>query len=227
MRILVIDDEKDVAESLKDILVDSYIIDIVYTGSDAIYQACINDYDLLILDYILPDIDGVEVCSELRKASVEAPILFLTGKYTIRDKVKALNSGADDYLVKPFSGKELLARVRAILRRSQRTYTHNTLLCDSLCIDTLSRKVTLNTRSIKLRRKAYDLLEYLARNKNRVLTRSMILEHVWENGIDEISNTVDVHIKYLRDKIDRPYGNTFIKTIHGLGYSLATTSDSS
>lgn len=227
MRILVIDDEKDVAESIKDSLGDTYIVDLAHSGNDALYQACINNYDLLILDYILPDIDGVEVCAELRKAAIKTPILFLTGKYTIRDKVKALDSGADDYLVKPFSSKELRARVRALLRRSASPYSHNTIVCDSLSIDTVHRKVTCDRKSVKLRKKAFDLLEYLARNKNHVLTRSMILEHVWEGGIDEMSNTVDVHIKYLRDKIDRPYGNEFIKTVHGLGYSLSTTSDSS
>lgn len=227
MRILVIDDEKDVAESIKDSLHDSYIVDIVHSGNDAIYQACVNDYDLLILDYVLTDIDGTEVCTELRKAAIKTPILFLTGKYTIRDKVKALDSGADDYLTKPFSAKELRARIRALLRRSSHSYSQDTIMCDALSIDTIHRKVSYDAHSIRLRKKGFDLLEYLARNKNRVLTRSMILEHVWEDGIEEISNTVDVHIKYLRDKIDRPYGNEFIKTVHGLGYSLSTTSDSS
>lgn len=226
MRILIVDDEPDVALSIQDILEDRYIVDVVYTGAEGVYKACINEYDLLILDYILPDIDGVAVCAELRKAAITTPILFLTGKYTIRDKVKALDSGADDYLVKPFSAKELLARVRAIQRRTGYIYSHNTLVCDSLAIDTIHRKVTLEKESIRLRKKAYDLLEYLARNKNKVLTRGMILEHVWESGMDEESNTVDVHIKYLRDKIDRPYGNAYIKTIYGMGYSLATTDSS-
>lgn len=226
MRILIVDDEHDVALSIRDILGKRYIVDIAHTGSDGVYKACINEYDLIILDYILPDIDGVAVCYELRKASITTPILFLTGKYTIRDKVKAFDSGADDYLVKPFSTKELLVRVRAILRRSVKDYTQNTLVCDELAIDTIRRKVTLKQESIRLRKRAYDLLEYLARNKNKVLTRGMILEHVWEKGMDEESNTVDVHIKYLRDKLDRPYGNSYIRTFYGMGYSLSTSESS-
>ncbi|OGK29939.1 hypothetical protein A3B02_00620 [Candidatus Roizmanbacteria bacterium RIFCSPLOWO2_01_FULL_42_14] len=224
MRILVIEDEKDVAESIQDMLCDTYVVDLAFSGEDGLFQVQVTDYDLILLDYVLPDIDGAQVCQSIRDAGIVTPILFLTGKYMIRDKITALDSGADDYLTKPFSSKELLARIRALLRRTQ-SYWHNTLAMDDLRVDTQKRVVTRGDRRINLRRKGFDLLEYLIRNQNRVVTRNMILEHVWEYGIDELSNTVDVHIKYLREKIDRPFGSKFIKTIHGMGYTMTNDID--
>jgi DNA-binding response OmpR family regulator len=182
--------------------------------------AHINDYDLIILDYVLPDGNGVELCAKLRKANIRIPILFVTVRYGIRDKVAALDAGADDYIVKPFSVKELHARIRALMRRSLNVYNDDILKIDDLTLDISERTVVRDQKDIYLRKKEFNLLEYMIRNKNRVLTRSMILEHVWEGGAEELSNTVDVHIKYLRDKVDKPFKRKLIKTIHGLGYKI-------
>lgn len=225
MRILLIEDEKDVAYAIKDTLDKHYIVDVSFTGKTGSYKAYIKDYDLIIIDYVLPDIDGVEVCRQLRMEGMSSPILFLTGRYTIREKTTALNAGADDYLTKPFSSKELIARIRALMRRHVGHYQHDVITYDSLRIDTIQRTVLRDEKNIKLRKKAFDLLEYMLRNKERVLTRGMIFEHVWENAQDEMSNTVDVHIKYLRDKIDKPYGSRLIKTVHGLGYKISADKD--
>lgn len=220
MKALVVEDEKDIADSIKAILDQHYVVDVSYTGEEGEYMAQINDYDVIILDYVLPDLTGLMICSSLRKSKISTPILFLTCKDEIRDKVQALNAGADDYLTKPFSPVELLARLRALMRRSVAGPTENIIEIDSLLLDSLTRTVTRDEMPIRLRRKEFDLLEYLMRNQNRVLTRGMILEHVWEQGVDELSNTIDVHIKYLRDKIDRPFGKKLIKTVHGMGYKI-------
>jgi len=220
MKVLVIEDEKDVAQSIKIILDQHFVVDLAYTGEDGEYKAQINDYDIILLDYVLPDVDGLMVCSYLRKHKINTPILFLTYKDEVQDKVGALNAGADDYLSKPFSPMELIARIRAMLRRTRIDPHGNSLEIDSLILDSLTRTVMRDQKSIRLRRKEFDLLEYLMRNRNRVLTRGMILEHVWEQGTDELSNTVDVHIKYLRDKVDRPYKKKLIQTVHGVGYKI-------
>lgn len=219
MKILIIEDEKDVADSIKIILEQHFIVDVAHTGTDGEYLAHINDYDLILLDYILPDMDGLMICSCLRKNKVNTPILILTCKDEVGIKVEALNSGADDYLTKPFSPSELIARIRALMRRSIGNHT-NSLMVGSLSLDSITRTVLRDHKSIRLRRKEFDLLEYLMKNSNRVLTRGMILEHVWEQSTDELSNTVDVHIKYLRDKVDKPFQQKLIKTVHGVGYKI-------
>jgi DNA-binding response OmpR family regulator len=220
MRLLIIDDEKNFADSVKDYLSSYMVVDVAYKGRDGEYLAHINDYDLIILDYVLPDGNGVELCAKLRKANIRIPILFVTVRYGIRDKVAALDAGADDYIVKPFSVKELHARIRALMRRSLNVYNDDILKIDDLTLDISERTVVRDQKDIYLRKKEFNLLEYMIRNKNRVLTRSMILEHVWEGGAEELSNTVDVHIKYLRDKVDKPFKRKLIKTIHGLGYKI-------
>ncbi|MBP9815774.1 response regulator transcription factor, partial [Candidatus Woesebacteria bacterium] len=202
------------------------VMDVAYKGSDGEYLAHINEYDLIILDYVLPDTNGLELCLKLRRANIRVPILFVTVRYGIRDKVAALDAGADDYIVKPFSVKELHARIRALMRRSSNVYNDDVLKAGDLLLDVLNRKVVRNDMNIYLRRKEFNLLEYMLRNQNRVLTRGMILEHVWEDGIEELSNTVDVHIKYLRDKVDKPFNEKLIKTVHGLGYKLENDRDS-
>ncbi len=221
MRILLIEDEKDVADSIKESLKPYYITDLSYSGKAGSYKAHIKDYDLIVIDYMLPDIDGLEVCKQIRQEGNSTPIMFLTARYQIRSKIEALDAGADDYLVKPFSTKELLARIRAILRRNVGHYERDVLTINNLCMDTIQRTVKQGETDVQLRKKAFDLLEYMIRNKNRVLTRDMIIEHVWEHGSEELSNTVDVHIKYLRDRIDKPFNTQFIKTVHGLGYTFS------
>jgi len=220
MKILLIEDDKQMAATIKEELKKHYAVDIAYTGEDGEYQAQVNDYDLIILDLILPDINGVTVCKKIRKSEIKTPVLILTGKTEIKDKVRALNSGADDYLIKPFSFSELLARARALLRRNPDTLVPDRLSAGNLTLDVVANTVKCKGKEISLRRKCFKLLEYLMRNKNRVVTRSMILEHVWESSIDPITNTVDVHIKSLRNKIDKPFGTDLIKTVHGLGYKI-------
>lgn len=221
MRILLIEDDKEVADSICLVLKKHYIVDVSYTGKVGSYKSHLREYDLVIIDYILPDISGLTVCKKIRDEGILTPIIFLTGQYHIRDKVKALNAGADDYLLKPFSANELLARIRAVLRRSIGHYNQDILSIDGLSIDTIHHTVVRNDKRIRLRRKAFDLLEYLMRNQGRVLSRDMIMEHVWENSGDDMSNTVDVHVKHLRDKIDKPFPNKLIKTIHGFGYKIS------
>jgi len=220
MKILLIEDDKQMAATIKGAMKKHYAVDIAYTGEDGEYQAQVNDYDLIILDLILPDINGITVCKRIRENGIKTPVLILTGKSEIKDKVKALNSGADDYLIKPFSFGELLARTRALLRRSPDTLVPNKLSVGNLTLDVVANRVKCKGKEIPLRRKCFKLLEYLMRNKGMVVSRSMILEHVWESSVDPITNTVDVHIKSLRDKIDKPFGTDLIKTVHGLGYKM-------
>lgn len=220
MKILIIEDDRQTAETIRDVMKDYYAVDISYTGEDGEYQASVNEYDVIVLDVVLPDINGVEVCKRIRENEIKTPILMLTGKTEIKDKVTALDSGADDYLTKPFKFAELLARIRALMRRNPGTLSSNTLCVGNLSLDIVKNMVKRNDKTIPLRRKEFGLLEYLMRNRGRVLTRSMILEHVWESDTDPITNTVDVHINYLRGKIDRPFTDQLIKTVHGLGYKI-------
>jgi len=220
MKILLIEDNKRMAATVKEVLKDYYAVDIAYTGGDGEYQAQINDYDLIILDLVLPDIDGVAVCKKIRESEIKTPVLILTGKPQIEDKVRALDSGADDYLVKPFNLGELLARVRALLRRSPDALVSNELSVGGLTLDVAANTVRYKGKKISLRRKCFQLLEYLMRNQGMVVTRSMILDHVWESSIDPVTNTVDVHVKSLRDKISKYYKRPLIKTVHGLGYKI-------
>lgn len=220
MKILIIEDDRQTAETIRDVMKDYYAVDVAYTGEDGEYQASVNEYDVIVLDVVLPDIDGVEVCKKIRENEIKTPILMLTGKTETKDKVAALDSGADDYLTKPFKFAELLARIRALMRRAPSTLDSNVLSVGNLNLDIGTNTVKRNDKTIPLRRKEFGLLEYLMRNRGRVLTRSMILEHVWDSDTDPITNTVDVHINYLRDKIDRPFPTQLIKTVHGLGYKI-------
>lgn len=220
MKLLLIEDDKQTAKTIKEAMKDYYAVDVVYTGEDGDFQAQVNDYDTIIIDLVLPDINGVTVCKRIREAGIKTPILVLTGKAQVRDKVTALGAGADDYLTKPFSFAELLARVRALIRRNPDTLSSNKLFVGDLNLDVSSNTARRKGRKISLRRKEFSLLEFLMRNSGRVVTRSMILEHVWESETDPVTNTIDVHIKSLRDKVDRPFKKSLIKTVHGLGYKL-------
>ncbi len=220
MKILIVEDDRQTAEAIRDVMKDYYAVDVSHSGEDGEYLASVNDYDAIILDVVLPDMDGVDVCKNIRENEVKSPILMLTGKSEIKDKVTALDSGADDYLTKPFKFAELLARIRALMRRAPSTLDSNVLTVGNLSLDIGTNRVSRNDKTIPLRRKEFGLLEYLMRNRGIVLTRSMILEHVWESDTDPITNTVDVHINYLRDKIDKPFPTQLIKTVHGLGYKI-------
>jgi len=225
MRILVVEDDKKVAGFLKKGLEEEhYAVDVAYDGEEGAYWAQVNDYDLLILDIMLPKKDGLEVCKEIRNKNIAIPIIMLTVKDTLEDKIKGLDEGADDYLTKPFSFEELLARVRALLRRTQK-YKARTLKAADLELDPVTRKVTRTGKKITLTGKEYALLEYLMRNKGRILTETMIIEHVWDINFDSLTNVVNVYVHHLRQKIDKDFDEKLIHTIRGVGYIMKDDDD--
>lgn len=223
MRVLVVEDEKRLAEFInKGLTEEGYAVDIAGDGEEALGWARVVDYDLIVLDIMLPKRDGLDVCHTLRARGVKTPILMLTARDAIQDRVRGLDSGADDYLVKPFSFSELLARLRALLRREPQL--RDTILrVGNLSMDTATREVTRDGRAIDLTSKAYALLEYLMRNPNQVLTRTMIGEHVWNYDFDNATNVIDVHIRYLRKAIDDPFDQKLIHTVRGAGYKISDT----
>lgn len=220
MRVLIIEDDHEMAQTIKEELKQFFLVDVVHTGEEGEYQASVNEYDAIIMDYMLPGINGMEVIQKIRSTNNNTPILMLTGNSTLDVKVDSLNEGADDYLVKPFHFSELLARVRAIMRRQNMSSKMNILVVGDLVLDVNSKIVTRNGVPITLRRKELYLLEYLMRNAGQVITREMILNHVWDTEFDSLTNLIDVHIKYLRDRIDRNFDKKLIKTIHGNGYKI-------
>jgi len=220
MRILLVEDEKrlatGIARGLKD---ERYVVDIAYDGENALFLAETNAYDLIILDLMLPKKDGLSVCRELRNKKMNVPILMLTAKDTLKDKVLGLEAGADDYLTKPFAFAEFLARVAALLRRNRQDKTTALKVAD-LELDQLSHKVSRGGKEIMLTAKEYALLEYLMLHSGQVVSRTMISEHVWHEDFDSLTNFVDVYINYLRNKIDKGAKNKLIRTIHGAGYMI-------
>ena len=220
MRILVIEDEQKIASFIKRGLTEQrYIVDVANDGQQGMFLAEVNPYDLIIIDIMLPDVDGMQVCSRLRGKDTRCPILMLTAKDSVKDKVSAFNIGCDDYLTKPFAFEELLARIRALLKRNQ-TRTLPNLKIEDLELDQLSHKVKRAGKDIVLTSKEYALLEYLMLNCNSAVTRTMISEHVWHEDFDSFTNVIDVYIKYLRNKIDKGFKKKLIHTIHGTGYTL-------
>ena len=220
MKILLIEDDRELTTSLKGALSAQYTVDVTHTGEEGEFEATENDYDIIILDLLLPDADGMEICKRLRKAGVTVPILILTGKLDVSDAVAALDAGADDYLTKPFRLAELQARLRALVRRRPKVFSQSKLRVGDLSLDVEARTVERAGLVIELRRKELLLLEYLMRNSGKVVTRGMILDHVWESSADPVANTIDVHINFLRAKVDRPFPKALIKTVHGLGYKI-------
>ncbi|MEK7851225.1 MAG: response regulator transcription factor [Deltaproteobacteria bacterium] len=219
MRILVVEDEKKVASFVKKGLEEeSYAVDVSYDGMEGGYLAETNPYDLIILDIMLPGKSGLSVLRELRDKGINTPILLLTAKGSVEDKVTGLNAGADDYLAKPFVFSELLARIRSLLRRGGDKAP--VLKFADLTMDPVTRKVTRGEVDIELTSKEYALLEYLMRRPNQVLTRTMISEHVWESDFDTFTNVIDVYVNYLRNKIDKGFDKKLIQTVRGVGYIL-------
>ena len=217
MKVLIIEDNKILAATIKNRLQKQYVVGVAYTGDEGEYLIYANEYDIILLDLNLPDIDGTELCKKVRSNGVTVPILAITGRVTTADKVQTLDIGVDDYLTKPFEFAELLARIRSLLRRKINSdYASPRLIVGNLFLDTVSREVVLNNKNIGLCQKEFQLLEYLMRNQGRALTRDQILEHVWDTDTDPITNTIDVHINSLRGKI----GDSFIKTVHGIGYMI-------
>lgn len=221
MRILLVEDEPNAARMLaKGLRQRAYAVDVAADGEEALYQASVNDYDLIILDVLLPLKDGFEVCHELRAAGSVVPVLMLTARDAVEDRVTGLDLGADDYLVKPFDFHELLARVRALLRRGH-ALRPVTLAIADLTIDTRAQRVRRGDQIIELTAKEYALLEYLAGRAGEVVSRSDIAEHVWDESFDPLSNLIEVYIQRLRRKIDEGRAPTLIHTRRGAGYLLA------
>lgn len=227
MRILVVEDEHKIAGALKRGLEqESYAVDLAYDGEEGLSSALTDEYDVIVLDRMLPGLlDGAEICKEVRANGVRTPIIMLTAKDKIGDRVEGLNAGADDYLVKPFAFEELLARLRALLRRPQ-DHVGNVLTLDDLTLDTTTFEVKRAGRKIQLSQREYALLEYLMRNQNRILSKANIISHVWDYDADILPNTLEVYIGYLRNKIERPFrGPDLIHTIRGFGYKLGISED--
>lgn len=220
MKILLIEDEKEMAYTIKDELSKDYAVELAFSGEEGEYLVHVNDYDAIILDYKLPGIDGITVCKKIRKDNKRTPILMLTGEDTLEKKVNALDAGVDDYLVKPFKSQELLARIRALLRRNSSLLFGNILSLGDLKLDIVAKTVTRGNKKIILKHKEFQLLEYLMRNAGKVITRDMILDHIWDNAYESLTNTIEVHINYLRKQIDKPFEKKLIKTIYGFGYKM-------
>jgi len=223
MKILVVEDEKRIADSIKKGLEqEKYIVDVAYSGNDGYDLASTEKYDLIILDIMLPEISGIEICQSLRKENNSTPILMLTAKGQIHEKVEGLNSGADDYLTKPFSFDELLARIKALTRRKGEMINVVLSLSD-LTLNTETYEVKRGKTPIMLSNKEYMLLEYLLRHPNQILTKDKIITQVWDYESEILPNTVEAHIKKLRDKIDVPFKNQLplIKTVRGFGYKIS------
>lgn len=224
MRILLVEDEKNVIAFIKKGLEEEfYTVDAAENGAEGLSMATSNEYDLILLDIMLPEINGIELCKQLRQRGMKTPVLMLTAKDSVSNKVEGLESGADDYLTKPFAFSELLARIKALLRRASESVKELSL--DDLRMDLLSRRVYRGGKEIILTPKEFSLLEYLLRRKGRVLSRTQIIENIWGFNFDPNSNVVDVHIKYLREKINTGFPNKLIHTVRGAGYILKAQDD--
>ena len=221
MRLLVVEDEHKLAGVLKRGLEEHrYVVDVAYDGEDGLALATADaPYDLIVLDVMLPRLDGFAVCRQLRDLDIHTPVLMLTARDTVDDRVAGLDSGADDYLTKPFAFRELLARVRALLRREVRSQ-HPLLHAADIEIDTVTHSVRRAGKPIELTSKEYAILEYFARNPNRVLSRTQIAEHVWDYDFVSMSNVIDVYIGYLRRKLGDEGDSRLLRTIRGTGYQL-------
>lgn len=226
LRILIVEDDRDVSAYIaKGLREHGHNVDAAYNGKDGLFMATTERYDALILDRMLPEIDGIKLLKTLRGADNNTPVLILSALGEVDDRVEGLKAGGDDYLVKPFAFVELLARLEVLARRSQpANHSDIVLSAGDLTMDVLARKVTRGGETILLQAREFKLLEFLLRHKNQVVTRTMLLEHVWEYHFDPQTNVIDVHISRLRQKIDNDPGNSLIKTIRGAGYTIGDPS---
>jgi DNA-binding response OmpR family regulator len=223
MRILLVEDEPKIANFIsRGLKEERYVVDVVENGEEALFQAEVNPYDLIVLDVILPDRDGVSVCRALRKGKIDVPILMLTAKGELHDRVSGLDAGADDYLTKPFAFDELLARVRALLRRKRKSFTE-ILSVGDLELNQITHAVKRAGKDLQLTATEYALLEYFMLHPDQVVTRTMISEHVWNEDFDSFTNVIDVYVNFLRKKIDKGFGSHLIHTVRGRGYILKET----
>jgi two-component system copper resistance phosphate regulon response regulator CusR len=221
MRVLLVEDDQRIADFVsKGLRENSYAVDAAADGDQATYMASINTYDLYILDVNLPRKDGFKVCGELRKDGIQQPILMLTARDAVEDRIAGLDTGADDYLIKPFEFKELLARMRALLRRHAEVRPQR-LKAGDLEIDTVSQSASLSGSALRLTAKEYSLLEFLVLNKGRLVSREQISEHVWDDSFDPFSNLIEVYIRRLRHKLNEGHTDGMIKTRRGSGYILS------
>lgn len=220
MRILIVEDEHKIANALKKGLEqESFAVDVTYEAEEAFGMLAIHKYDVIILDRMLPgNLDGIQLLKAIRVKNIHTPVIFLTARDQLHDRVEGLDAGADDYLVKPFAFEELLARVRAMLRRPKDTLK-TTLTHQDLALDPTHFEVTRRGKKIQLTTKEFALLEYLMRNPGRILSKEMIINHVWNYDADVLPNTVEVYMGYLRSKVDKPFsGQNLLQTRHGFGY---------
>lgn len=221
MQVLIIEDERRLVRLMRRVLEDErYVVDVAFDGENGIEKAGFGAYDLIILDIMLPQCDGIEVCRWLRTQHIATPILMLTARDQLEDKVAGLDAGADDYLTKPFDFEELLARLRALARRTPATLQEPMLHISDLTMDLTRHEVQRDGQSILLTTREFALLEYLMRHPGQALSRAQITNHVWPYDNDAVSNIVDIYIHYLREKVDRGFASQLIHTIRGIGYSI-------
>lgn len=222
MHILVVEDEKRLAFLLRRVLLEErHTVDLAHDGDTGLNLALSDTYDVVILDVMLPGIDGLEICRQMRNEQIMTPVLMLTARGAVEDRVKGLNVGADDYLTKPFAMEELLARINALLRRRDRRFDENLqITVGDLTLDLVRHEARRDGRPIELTAKEFALLEYLMRHPGHALTRTQIVDAVWRYDLDALSNVVDIYIHYLRDKIDQGFSHPLIKTVRGVGYKI-------
>jgi DNA-binding response OmpR family regulator len=223
MRLLIVEDERKLARLLQGLLEDeNHAVDLAYEGEEAVDFVRAGDYDLIVLDVLLPGIDGLEVCRKIRAMKVRTPILMLTARTSVEDRVAGLDAGADDYLTKPFAFAELMARIRALSRREVPDAVGNRLQVGELSLDVKTREVRMGERRIDLTPKEFALLEYFMRHPNQVLTGQQIADHVWSYDFDGLTNRVAVYVSYLRRKLESTDDKAPIQTVHGVGYRLVS-----
>ena len=222
MHILVVEDEQRLAFLLRRVLLEErHTVDLAYDGPAGLDLALSDTYDVLVLDVMLPGLDGLEICRQMRAEHIMTPVLMLTARGSIEDRVTGLNVGADDYLTKPFAMEELLARINALLRRRDRRFEENhQLSVGDLTLDLVRHEARRAGHPIELTAKEFALLEYLMRHRGQVLTRTQIVDSVWRYDLEALSNVVDIYIHYLRDKVDRGFSYALIKTVRGVGYKI-------
>jgi DNA-binding response OmpR family regulator len=224
MKVLVVEDEHKIANSIKQGLIqEGIVVDVAYDGIEGFDLASSEEYDVIILDRLLPGMEGLQICKKLRERKNHAPVLILTAKGQIADKVEGLEGGADDYLVKPFAFEELLARIRALSRRPKKTF-ETVLKINDLSLNTKTFEVKRREKFIQLSSKEFALLEYLLRHKNEILTKDQIINHIWNYESNILPNTIEVYIGYLRNKIDKPFKKSpkLIHTVRGFGYKISS-----
>ena len=222
MHILVVEDERRLAVLLRRMLSEErHAVDLAFDGQSGLDLALSDTYDVVVLDLMLPDVDGLEICRQMRQHAIESAVLMLTARGAVEDRVNGLNVGADDYLVKPFAMAELLARVNALLRRRGRGLNNGSQLrVGDLTLDLVRHEARRAGRLIELTAKEFALLEYLMRHPGQVLSRTQIIDHVWRYDLEALSNVVDLYIHYLRDKVDQGFARPLIKTVRGVGYKI-------